>query len=68
MTASMPERRLGQDLIRLYLPEELKERFKRLCSIKGTTMTEEVTRFIDQSLRENEELLKFVDKKLKEKQ
>ncbi len=67
MTASMPEQRLGQELIRLYLPEELKDRFKRLCSIKGTTMTKEVTRFIEQSLKENEELLKFIDKKLKEK-
>jgi predicted DNA-binding protein len=67
MTATMPERRLGQDLIRLYLPEELKERFKRLCSIKGTTMTEEVTEFIEQSLKDNDELLKLVDKKLKKK-
>lgn len=36
----MSEKREGQDLIRVYLPTDLKERFKLYCQLKGTTMTE----------------------------
>lgn len=61
---SMPEKRQGQDVIRLFLDERLKEKFKRVCSIRGTSMTEEITRFIEESVAENEELLRLVDKKL----
>jgi len=51
-------------VIRLFLDERLKEKFKRVCSIKGTTMTEEITRFIEESVNENNDLLNLVDKKL----
>lgn len=67
VSLSMPEKRSGQDVIRLYLDERLKEKFKRLCSIKGTTMTAELVRFIEESVLANEDLLKLVDKKLEEK-
>jgi predicted CopG family antitoxin len=60
----MPEKRPGLDVIRLFLDERLKEKFKRICSIKGTTMTEEITKFIEESVNENDDLLKLVDKKL----
>ena len=58
--------RPGQDSIRLYLPEDKKEKFKRICSIKGTTMTEEINRFIDETICENEDLLRLVNKRLKD--
>jgi hypothetical protein len=61
---SMPEKRQGQDVIRLFLDERLKEKFKRVCSIKGTSMTEEIVRFIENSVEKNEELLSLVDKQL----
>jgi hypothetical protein len=61
---SMPEKRPGLDVIRLFLDERLKEKFKRICSIKGTTMTEEITQFIEESVNKNDDLLKLVDKKL----
>ncbi|MGB3205019.1 MAG: hypothetical protein WBB28_08530 [Crinalium sp.] len=60
----MPAKRPGQDVLRLYLDEKLKEKFRRYCSIKGTTMTEEVTRLIEETVSRNEELLKLVDKNL----
>ncbi|MEO0687703.1 MAG: hypothetical protein AAFY76_22290 [Cyanobacteria bacterium J06649_11] len=43
----MPEKRTGQDLVRIYLPIELKERFKLYCQLKGTTMTEVVKEQIE---------------------
>ena len=51
-------------VIRLFLDERLKEKFKRVCSIKGTSMTEEIVRFIENSVEKNEELLSLVDKQL----
>ncbi|AFZ15647.1 hypothetical protein Cri9333_4884 (plasmid) [Crinalium epipsammum PCC 9333] len=66
MTAiTMPERRPGQETITLYLPAELKDSFKRLCLLRGTTMTEEISAFIEDSVKENEEVLKLVEDKLK---
>jgi excinuclease UvrABC nuclease subunit len=50
--------------ITMFLDERLKEKFKRVCSIKGTTMTEEITRFIEESVNENNDLLNLVEKKL----
>jgi PhoPQ-activated pathogenicity-related protein len=61
---TMPERRPGQETLTLYIPSQLKERFKRLCSLKGTTMTDEVTRFIEENVTENKELLRLVEEKL----
>ena len=63
----MPEKRPGQDVIRLFLDERLKEKFKRVCSTKGTTMTEEITRFIEEIVNENNDLLNLVNKKLEGK-
>jgi excinuclease UvrABC nuclease subunit len=53
--------------ITLFLDKRLKEKFKRVCSIKGTTMTEEITRFIEESVNENNDLLNLVNKKLEGK-
>lgn len=67
-TTLMPEKRPGQEVIRLFLPEELKQRFKRLCSIRGTTMTAEILRFIESEVEENQELVDLVERKLKKKE
>ncbi len=62
----MPEKREGQDLIRIFVPSELKERFKLWCQLKGLTMTEAIVGWIEESL-ENEDFGKLVEKKLKGK-
>jgi hypothetical protein len=64
---AMPEKRPGQELIRLYLPEGLKSRFKRYCSIKGSTMTEEITRFVERTVETNEDLIQLVEQKLSDR-
>jgi predicted DNA-binding protein len=50
----MTEKRLGQDLVRLYLPVELKERFKLYCQLKGATMTEVIKEQIEELLANTE--------------
>lgn len=47
----MVEKRQGQDLIRLYLPADLKEKFKLYCQLKGETMTEIMKKQIEQLLQ-----------------
>jgi len=64
-TLTMPERRPGQETITIFLPSELKEDFKRLCSLKGTTMTEEIKRYVAEAVEENRELLNIVEQGLK---
>lgn len=61
----MPEKRLGQQIVSLFIDESKKEKFKRICQIRGTTMTEEIAKFIDDYIEENEELLNLIDKKIK---
>lgn len=64
---TMPERRPGQEIVTFYLPAGFKEKFKLLCQLKGTTMTEEFTRFVEEELKINEDLLKRVDEAVKGK-
>jgi predicted DNA-binding protein len=61
----MPEKREGQELIRLYLPSDLKDRFKLYCQLKGTTMTEVIKEQISKLL-ESEDLTELLEKRLKD--
>jgi hypothetical protein len=61
----MPERREGQELIRLYLPAELKEMFKLYCQLKGTTMTEVITEQIE-NLIKSEDFTQILQQRLKD--
>lgn len=58
----MPEKRAGQEVIRFYIPEELKPRFQRLCRFKGMTMTEYLVKMIQKELDENAEIVKTLAK------
>jgi hypothetical protein len=62
------EKRPGQELMRFYMPEGLKERYKRLCSIKGVSMSEDLVAYIERELEENVDLLKIVENKLSERE
>lgn len=62
----MAEKREGQELIRLYLPTELKDRFKLYCQLKGTTMTEVIKEQIEKLL-ESENLTELLEERLKDK-
>ncbi|NEO34478.1 MAG: hypothetical protein F6K36_29580 [Symploca sp. SIO3C6] len=59
----MSEKRNGQELIRLYLPAEMKENFKLYCSLKGTTMSEQIKGFIN-SLLSSKEFSYLLEQKL----
>jgi hypothetical protein len=61
----MAEKREGQDLIRLYLPIELKEDFKLYCSLKGTTMTNVLREHIEELLV-SEDFRLLLEKRLNE--
>ena len=61
----MAEKRDGQEIIRLYLPSELKEKFKLYCQLKGLTMTEVVRQTVEQ-LVESEDFTKLLGERLKE--
>jgi len=61
----MPEKRVGQELIRLYLPTDLKDRFKLYCQLKGTTMTEVIKEQI-KKLLESEDLTELLEQRLKD--
>ena len=56
----MTEKREGQELIRLYLPTDLKEKFKLYCQLTGTTMTEVIKEQLEKLLNSKDfaELLK----------
>ena len=62
----MSEKRDGQDLIRLYLPKQLKERFKLYCQLKGVTMTEVVKDQIEQLL-DSKDFAELLEARLKTK-
>ena len=64
-TLWMPEKREGQELIRLYLPTDLKDRFKLYCQLKGTTMTEVIKEQI-KKLLESEDLTELLEQRLKD--
>ncbi len=64
-TLWMPEKREGQELIRLYLPSDLKDRFKLYCQLKGTTMTEVIKEQISKLL-ESEDLTELLEERLKD--
>jgi predicted DNA-binding protein len=51
------------DYLRFRLPEELKERFKLYCYLKGITMSDTVREMIEEVLR-NEDLEKLLQEKL----
>ena len=61
----MPEKRTGQDLVRIYLPIELKERFKLYCQLKGTTMTEVVKDQIEKLIN-SKDFSKLLEDRLKD--
>ncbi|NJL78343.1 MAG: hypothetical protein HC836_42470 [Richelia sp. RM2_1_2] len=61
----MPEKRTGQDLVRLYLPTELKERFKLYCQLKGTSMTEVVKEQIEKLIN-SKDFSKLLEDRLKD--
>lgn len=61
----MPEKRTGQDLVRIYLPTELKERFKLYCQLKGTNMTEVVKEQIEKLISSKDFPL-LLEERLKE--
>ncbi len=61
----MPEKREGQELIRLYLPADLKEKFKLYCQLKGTTMTEVIKEQVEKLL-ESEDFAELLKERLKE--
>lgn len=61
----MPEKREGQDIIRVFVPSDLKERFKLWCQLQGISMTEVIERWIEESL-ENEDFGKLVQERLKQ--
>lgn len=63
-TDTMPEKREGQDLIRIFVPTELKEKFKLWCQLQGTTMTDVIEGWIEEAM-ENEDFAKLVQKRLK---
>lgn len=65
-TLWMPEKREGQELIRLYLPTELKDRFRLYCQLKGTTMTEVIKEKISKLL-ESEDLAELLEERLKDR-
>ena len=52
-------------MIRLYLPTELKDRFKLYCQLKGITMTEVIKEQIEKLL-ESENLTKLLEERLKD--
>ena len=59
----MPEKREGQDLVRLYLPIDLKEKFKLYCQLKGTSMTEVVKDQIEKLL-DSEDFSQILEERL----
>lgn len=61
----MPEKREGQDLIRLYLPTDLKERFKLYCHLQGTSMTEVVKEQIEKLIN-SKDFSKLLEERLKD--
>ncbi|MEC4807417.1 MAG: hypothetical protein SAJ72_24570 [Jaaginema sp. PMC 1080.18] len=63
-TNEMPEKRPGQDVIRFYLPEGLKETYKRLCAIKGTTMSEDLIQYVEQTVKDNERIFQLINQEL----
>ena len=62
----MAEKREGQELIRLYLPTELKDRFKLYCQLKGITMTEVIKEQISKLL-ESEDFTSLLEERLKDR-
>lgn len=53
-------------MIRLYLPTDLKDRFKLYCQLKGTTMTEVIKEQI-KKLLESEDLTELLEQRLKDR-
>ena len=62
----MAEKREGQELIRLYLPSELKDRFKLYCQLKGITMTEVIKEQIEKLLL-SEDFPSLLEERLKDR-
>ena len=49
--------------MRFYMPEGLKNKYKRLCGIKGTTMTEDLIAYMESEVEENKEFIEMAEKK-----
>ena len=64
-TLWMPEKRVGQELIRLYLPTDLKDRFKLYCQLKGTTMTDLINDQI-KKLLDSDDFTELLEQSLKD--
>jgi hypothetical protein len=61
----MPEKREGQDIIRVFVATGLKERFKLWCQLQGISMTQVIEGWIEEAL-ENEDFGKLVQERLKQ--
>ena len=59
----MSEQREGKEIMRFYMPEGLKNKYKRLCGIKGTTMTEDLIAYMESEVEENKEFIEMAEKK-----
>ena len=64
MQITVAAKRPGQEIMRFYIPEGLKERYKRVCSLKGVSMTEDLIAYMEAQIEEYSELIKTVDKKI----
>lgn len=60
----MPEKRDGQELIRLYLPSDLKEKFKLYCQLKGLSMTEVIKEQVEELVK-SEDFIQLLGERLK---
>lgn len=59
----MPEKREGQDIIRVFVATGLKERFKLWCQLQGISMTQVIEGWIEEAL-EHEDFGKLVQERL----
>jgi hypothetical protein len=60
----MAEKRDGQEIIRLYLPAELKEKFKLYCQLKGLSMTEVIKKQVEELVK-SEDFIQLLGERLK---
>ncbi|MGC1245448.1 MAG: hypothetical protein WA865_04475 [Spirulinaceae cyanobacterium] len=62
----MAQKREGQEIVVFYAPEGLKEKYKRVCSIKGTSITGDLVAYMEKQIEQNEELVDIVERRLNE--
>ena len=62
----MGKKRPNQDVVTFYAPEGLKEKYRRVCAIRGTSMTKKLVAHMEEEVEKNQELLDMVEGKLEE--